>query len=180
MRLIQWLKAKVPTRDELLANRWTRPFAHRLGDPNIWHFNRRSVARGVALGMFCGILIPIGQSVVAALFAVSARANVAVAALVTFITNPFTTPLVYAASYKIGEWVVQRAPSDPADYANIPQDWTARAYDLVVYVPVGLLIMATTGAVAGFALIHILWRMWVGQRWQSRKAARRAHAGAER
>ena len=46
-----------------------RPLAPILEDDRIWHLNRRTVARGVALGMFFGICVPFGQSLVAALFA---------------------------------------------------------------------------------------------------------------
>ncbi len=172
MRLIHWLKAKVPKREDLLANKWTRRFAHKLSDPNIWHFNRRGVARGVVLGMFCGILVPIGQSLVAAMFAVSARANLAVAALCTFITNPFTTPFVYASAYKIGEFMLHNVSRHTGDLEHLPSDWAARAYDLIVYVPAGLLVISTIASIIGYIVIHVVWRMWVTQRWQARRADR--------
>ena len=44
--------------------------------------------------MVAGFLFPVAQIAIAALFALPFRANVPVAALTTFITNPFTTPFL--------------------------------------------------------------------------------------
>src|SRR3546814_3707203 len=46
------------------------------------------------------------QVAVAALLALSCRANVPVAALTTFITNPLTTPIVWVIAYKVGNWLL--------------------------------------------------------------------------
>ena len=172
MRLIQWLKDKRPSRDSLVHNRWTRPFAHTLSNPNIWHFNRHSVARGVALGLFCGILVPIGQSIVAALFAVPMRANLAIAALCTFITNPFTTPLVYASAYALGEYLVRDIWHPAGALSEVPLNWSMRAYDMLVYVPTGLFIIACLSSVLGYVAIQLLWRLWVRRRWRVRSQDR--------
>jgi len=170
--LFQWLKDKQPSRDSFINNRWTRPFAHRLSSPNIWHFNRHSVARGVALGLFCGILVPVGQSIVAAMFAVSMRANLAIAALCTFITNPFTTPLVYASSYALGEYVVRDIWHPVGALSEVPLDWSMRAYDMLVYVPMGLFIIASLSSAIGYVGIQLLWRLWVRRRWYLRRQDR--------
>lgn len=58
----KWFEQSSPDRERLLANRWLRPVSHRLTHLEIWHFNRRNVARG----------------------------NLLVAAMATLITNPFT------------------------------------------------------------------------------------------
>ena len=40
------------TRDQIERNRFLKPFAHRLLRSELWRFTRRSVPRGVALGLF--------------------------------------------------------------------------------------------------------------------------------
>src|SRR3546814_20109392 len=40
------------------------------------------------------------------LLALSCRANVPVAALTTFITNPLTTPIVWVIAYTVGNWLL--------------------------------------------------------------------------
>jgi uncharacterized protein (DUF2062 family) len=182
MRLIHWLKHNRPSREAMLENRVLRPFAHVLGDPNIWHFNRRSVARGVALGMFFGFAIPFLQIPAAAAFAVSARANLAIAALCTFISNPLTTPFIYFGAYEIGAKVmrVPEASSLIAAYHN--GDWTRELRLLLTGSPepiaIGLVLIGLIAAALGFAVIQIVWRVWVRQRWQARAVRRLAGGGA--
>ena len=60
--------------------------------------------RGVALGLFVAVMIPFMHTFVAAILAIPARANVAVAALLTLVVNPFTIPAMYIAAYRIGSW----------------------------------------------------------------------------
>lgn len=169
---MKWLLSRLPHRDELLANRWMRPFARHLSEPNIWHFNRRSVARGVALGLFFGIIIPFAQTPVAAIFAVPARANLAVAALCTFVTNPLTTPAIYFGAYEAGRWLL-RAQEHSAAIAAAPDDWMAKVLawlaDASLPTVTGLVLFSVTSAVLGYAAIHIGWRWWVSRRWTSRR-----------
>ncbi len=46
----------MPSRDSLENNRFIQPVAHRVLAPELWRFTRRSVPRGVALGLLVGIL----------------------------------------------------------------------------------------------------------------------------
>ena len=48
------------------ALRWMGPVLH---DRRLWHFNRRGVALGLALGVFFGLLMPLAQIFFAAMAA---------------------------------------------------------------------------------------------------------------
>src|SRR5215218_3673713 len=96
--LIAWLRSHVPSRETVHRNRLLRPFARQLSQPNLWHLNHRSVARGVALGLGVGVLIPVMHIVVASLLAIPARANVMIAAAFTLVVNPLTIPPLYYAA----------------------------------------------------------------------------------
>ena len=98
-RLAEWTRRRMPTRDEMERSRFIPNSVLR---SELWRFTRRSVPRGVALGMLVGILLPFAQIFFAALFSIPARANVPLAAATTFVTNPFTTPFIWAFSYKEG------------------------------------------------------------------------------
>ena len=95
-RMAAWSRRNLPTRESMERSRLLRPVAHRVLAPALWRFTRRSVPRGVALGMVTGILFPVAQIPLSALLALPFRANVPTAALTTFITNPFTTPAIWA------------------------------------------------------------------------------------
>ena len=83
-----------PSKDEVLASRWLRPFGERVRASELWRFTRRSVPRGVFAGLFIGIflMIPGLQIVGAAMLSIPMRANIPIAAAMTFLSNPATTP----------------------------------------------------------------------------------------
>jgi uncharacterized protein len=179
--VFNWAKRKMPKREEILGNRFVSPFAHYLGDPRLWHFSRRAVARGAAVGLFVGIMVPLAQTPIAALLAVPSRGNVAVAALATFITNPFTTPAILFGAYETGSWML-RLQAKSQEITSVPADqWLVRALawlgDLALPTAVGLLLFSVVAALAAYGLTHIGWRIWVSRRW-ARRLARRARAAA--
>ena len=45
-----WVERYAPSKEKLSRSRVLRPVARYIANPNVWHFNRHSVARGVALG----------------------------------------------------------------------------------------------------------------------------------
>src|SRR3982750_3848712 len=99
-----WLKRHIPTRDTVHRHRLLRPFAPHLTHSSLWRMTRRSVPRGVALGLFVAVIIPVMHTFIAAVLAIPTRANVAVAALFTLVVNPLTIPPLYYAAYRIGSW----------------------------------------------------------------------------
>jgi hypothetical protein len=100
-----------PSKDEVLESRWLRPFGARVRASELWRFTRRSVPRGVFAGLFVGIflMIPGLQIVGAALLAIPMRANIPIAAAMTFLSNPATTPFFLIASLKVGSLLGFRA-----------------------------------------------------------------------
>ncbi len=174
---------RLPTRDELARQRWARWLGPVLRKDAIWGLNRRSVARGVALGLFFGTIVPFGQSIAAALFVVPLRANIAVAAASTFITNPFTTPLFYLGAYQTGSWLLNgerghfRMPAGDTlwEQAVDAWDWLLSASAPTI---LGLLVIATVLATAGYVAVNIGWRLWWGARVR-RRARRQARLAAD-
>ncbi|MCG2842474.1 DUF2062 domain-containing protein [Sandaracinobacter sp. RS1-74] len=164
-----------------MASRWLQPFAVHLSSPLIWRFNRRGVARGTALGLFSGFAVPVAQTPFAALFAVGARANLPVAALATFVTNPLTVPFIYFLAYKVGRAVL-RLQTDTILALSPDAGVIERSLMWMVTLAgptyVGLLLFALVSAVIGFFGVHLGWRIWVGQRWQRRQRAKSLRHGA--
>jgi len=71
----------------------------------------KRIARGVAIGVFWGIIPTFGFAILFSLpTAVLFRANKFSAILGTFVANPFTTPFIYAFEYKIGELILRATP----------------------------------------------------------------------
>ncbi len=164
----------MPTPEEIAASRIMRPIAHRVLHPSLWHMNRRSVARGVACGMFWGFAVPFMQAFFAALSAVYARGNVPVAALCTFISNPFTTgPIVYAA-YKMGCALL--APAQARSLDAPPLQWFEQAAkwigDFGAPTFLGLLVFGAATAAISYVAVQIVWRQRTVAKWRRRKLMR--------
>jgi uncharacterized protein (DUF2062 family) len=150
----RWAR-RLPDRETLLSGRLLRPFAHRLRHPALWQVSRCSVSSGVALGLFCAFLLPFGQIALAALLALALRANLAVAAAATFVTNPLTFPFIYFAAYQLGAHVTERGLGEGG--AAEGADWI-----LQVSLPtaVGLGVFAVLAAALGYACVQLGWSLW--------------------
>jgi uncharacterized protein (DUF2062 family) len=75
--------------------------------PRLWIPTVDSAALGMALGTFVGFMpLPGLQMFFAVLLCYIFRANIAVAVLGTFLTNPFTTPAIVWAQYSLGRWLL--------------------------------------------------------------------------
>lgn len=107
------LKTWLPKPEAVQNNRWLRWMGPVLNHPRLWHFSRKGIALGLALGIFFGLLIPVAQIPFAAGLAVVLRANVPMAVASTLVTNPITFGPVYYGAYRLGKVVLgQGAPTD--------------------------------------------------------------------
>jgi uncharacterized protein (DUF2062 family) len=168
-----WLRGHVPTRAGMERSRLLRPVAHRVLAPSLWRFNRRSVPRGVALGILTGILFPFAHMPLAAVLAFPVRANVPVAVGTTLVNNPLTIgPLLWSA-YRIGRWVLRLdngVPGHPiAANVHAHAGWlhwlVAQGGPATI---TGLLVIAFALAGLGYAGAALVWRLRVGRRWRRR------------
>jgi len=177
-RSADWCRRTMPTRESMEQNRMLRPVAHRVLAPALWRFTRRSVPRGVALGMVAGFLFPVAQIAIAALFALPFRANVPVAALTTFITNPLTTPFLWYVAYRIGAWLLRSdatvAVQPVTEAATGWLQWATSAFEwLWASGPafgLGLVVLTGGCAALGYGAAALGWRIRVAHRWRNRRA----------
>lgn len=172
-----WLTRHIPTRETIDQYRLLRPFAPHLRHPSLWRMNRRSVPRGVALGLFVAVIIPFMHTVIAAILAIPVRANVAVAALFTLVVNPLTIPLMYVAAYRIGSWELHHDASllNPAAAERFSSElsrllfWVHHASGPIA---VGVLTIAVAAAFIGYVVSSLAWRFWSHGRWRQRRRKR--------
>lgn len=180
----------LPSHDSVRDNRYVARFGPRLQHHNLWHLHRRSVAGGVAVGMFAG-LIPGSNPVqftAAALLAIAFRVNLPVAVLVTLYSNPFTIVPLYYAAYKLGQMALLQGagdvPSIPLDLENKSIiEWLPAALQWLASVGkpllIGIPLLAILLAPVGYFAVDWSWRLYVRCAWQRRRRnrARRARIG---
>jgi uncharacterized protein (DUF2062 family) len=175
---MRWLTRHIPTRETVHEHRLLRPFAPHLSHPALWRLTRRSVPRGVALGLSVAVIIPFMHTVIAALLAIPTRANVAVAAIFTLVVNPLTIPPMYYAAYRIGSWELHHDSRlvDPAAAERFSSEisrllfWLHHASGPIA---MGILTMAAVLAAVGYVGASLVWRFWCSTRWRQRRGARR-------
>lgn len=64
------------------------------------------IALGVAIGLFAGVSVPFGQIVLALVLAYFLKANKIFAFIFTFITNPYTSPVIYPSLCYLGSKIL--------------------------------------------------------------------------
>lgn len=174
-RIGRWLAKNSPKREDLAESRWMRPFAGRILRSDLWRFTRRSVPRGVAVGLLVGIflMIPGLQIVGAALMSVPFRANIPIAAAMTFLSNPATTPFILVASIFVGNSLGFHADTTTfyALYerrASIGEWFAWLASDAAPALISGLFVIAFVSAAIGYVVSLFGWRWWTGRKWRRR------------
>lgn len=147
-----------PSKEVVLAPAFMRPFAKWLAHPNLWHFNRRSVSGGVAVGLFIAFLPMPFQMLLAAIAAVFFRVNVALAVAMPLLSNPFTMVPILWIAYIIGSWLTGCTLALPT--TGITFGWVIAQLH-VIWLPMllGLLVLATLSAIISFFTIQLLWRL---------------------
>ena len=173
--LMDWLTGKLPpmpTREEMAENRWLAPIAHRFLSPELWRFTRRSVPRGIALGLFAAFIVPVGQIFLAAFLALPARANVPLSAVATFVTNPFTLPFWLLVANKVGRFVlkVDAVTTGVANDELASGRWAfaIEAFEVAGVTAFGFIVLSIVSAAAGYLLSSVIWRWVVGRKRQRR------------
>jgi len=162
------LRKSMPSREAMAKNKYLAPIAHRFLSPELWRFTRRSVPRGVALGLFSAFIIPIGQIFLAAFLALPARANVPLASLVTFVTNPFTFPFWLVVANKVGELTLN-IDAEFGGVAGKELDggmlaWLVDFSQMAGVTAFGFLVLAIVSSALGYLLSGAIWRVLVARR----------------
>lgn len=175
------LRRLIPKKEHLQHTRWVRWLGPWLHHPRLWHWSRRGVAMGVALGVFFGLLVPVAQIPLSAAAAVVLRANVPAAAASTLVTNPVTFGPIYFAAYRLGQWVTgghgevpPLAGGKAADETGEEGLWE-RLGRLGWPLLVGLAIAASVMGLASYGVISLIWSLRVRRK---RRLGRRARMAA--
>ncbi len=179
-RLLKQITARLmPFVEQATGNPWVRRYLPGLADPDLWHLNRRSTARAVAVGMFAGLVPGPLQVVCAAGLSILVRANLPLAAITTLYTNPVTIVPLYLVAWQYGALLVPAAAAQglatPPPFSWSPAylgtviDWMA---DLGKPLAIGLPLLGLTLALAGWLLVRVLWRCHAVHAWRKRQRGR--------
>ena len=162
------LKRLFPNLNALRNDRSMEIFGHAGREPNLWHLNRRSVARAVAVGLFCAFVPIPGQMIVAAALAIIVRANIPISVILVWVSNPLTMPMLFYTTYKFGTLILD-VQLQPFQF-EFSLNWLfTELQDRWQPFLVGCLCSGALVAAIGYASISIYWRWYVSQVWTKRK-----------
>src|SRR5690349_21377771 len=180
----KFFRKYLPSHETVRQNRFVGLFGERLKHHNLWHLHRRSVAGGVAVGLFAG-LIPGSNPVqffFAALFSVVFKVNLPVAVATTLYSNPFTIVPIYIAAYTLGGFVMGTSAEK-----NMPQtelhlmdknisEWIPALIDWISSLGkpllVGLLLLGVLLSFIGYFGVRAGWRFYAIYAWRKRAQRR--------
>ena len=180
----KFFKKYLPSHESVQQNRFIGMFGGMLHHHNLWHLHRHSVAGGVAVGLFAGLIPgsnPV-QFLFATMLAIVFKVNLPVAVLITLYSNPLTIVPIYLAAYTIGEFVNGNGTS------NMPQvefylldkninEWIPSMIDWLVSLGrpllTGMFLLASLLSIIGYFTVRGVWRLYVIYKW--RKRAQRHH-----
>lgn len=174
----QLIKRFMPDSQTVRKHRYISMFGSLLHDPNLWHFNRRSVSGGFAVGLFMAFMPIPFQMIFAAAIAIASRVNIVVAVALCWITNPITMPVFFYAAYVLGNLLLGEQVGD----FHFEMSWTWLQNSLgEIWQPflLGCFLIAVTAATFGSLGIRAMWRWQVTQNWINRRKLRRIKKKAE-
>jgi hypothetical protein len=179
----KFFRKYLPSHAAISANPYVARFGSWLKHHNLWHLHRRSIAGGVAVGMFAG-LIPGSNPVqfsAAVLLAIVFRVNLPIAAIVTLYSNPFTIVPLYYLAYKLGQFALLESGGTLPPLAfdlegKGVSEWLPAAFDWLTSVGkpllAGLPLLALLLSVLSYIVVRWMWRCHVVHAWRRRRQIR--------
>jgi len=162
------IKKFMPDPSKIKDNKSLQIFGTLLHNPNLWHLNRRSVAKAFAVGLFFAFVPVPFQMVLAAGIAIIVHSNLPISVALVWLTNPLTMPPIFYFCYVVGTWALGVKEQNFVFQAS--WQWLSNSIETIG--PAFLLgcgILGTVFAILGYFAIQIFWRYSVSKEWQKRK-----------
>lgn len=186
------LRRILPDRQTIERIPVSRRFSQRFDHPGLWLIEREAIARGLAVGVLCGMIPGPLQMIAAISCAFLFRLNLPMAVVGTFLTNPFTIVPIYMAAYGIGQWL-SGGHASGAEWHQIPalpqtdwqsplsgaQAWWQWIMDLGMPWVTGMLVLSVSLALLSYMVMQIVWRgsrYWHLTQLQTRRRHRTANS----
>lgn len=147
------LHTYLPDAERIKQHKQLRLLQRFMSDPNLWHFNRKSVSLACAIGLFCAFLpIPM-HTLIGTAFAIAWRAHLALTIALIWVNNPFTLVPMYYASYRLGLWML----GTPAQNFSFEWSWQFFSHEfMMIWKPLllGCLIAGLFTGLVGYGLVQ--------------------------
>ena len=176
----RWLKRITPDRCTLEKLWCLRPFKAAVLDRGCWAFQRHSVTRAFALGLFIAFIPPSPLPVhllTCAILGVLFRLNLPVLFATVFISNPFTWLPQVAGSIWVGAKLMGMDLTPVLHELHHRHLW-AQVNQLWAPLLLGALVLGLVAAGLGYVLAQLAWRARILYQLRRRRARSTGHSTA--
>jgi len=156
------LKRYSPDPHEVKNHKHLGWLSKHLHDPSLWNFNRKSISKAFAVGLFFAFIPVPFQMLLAAPGAVIFSANLPLSIALVWITNPFTMAPIYYGCYKLGAWLLGiQIETD----AVMSLEYVWQVFE-TIWQPflLGCLIVSIVSALLGYLGVQLIYRYRVFRR----------------
>jgi uncharacterized protein (DUF2062 family) len=160
MFFLKAILRRLPNRRSMRSHFLHGVFGRVILSDDLWHISRRSLAGGLALGLFVAFTptMPF-HMVLACLGAIYFRVHLPIALAACWVNNPVTVVPIYMKAWQTGRHVLNWMPwvADTLD----PHVHNVSMNGLLVnsmYLWTGSLIFATAAGGLSWLLVHCVWR----------------------
>jgi len=146
------LKRFSPKREEVNLG-WLN---QHLQDPQLWKWNKRTISRAFAIGLFCAFIpIPL-HTLLAAALAVVFSSNILLSMALVWVNNPITMLPIYYFTYMLGSYIINMEFDSNFVFTTeyILENLTTTTLALWV----GGLIVGTIVGILGFIAILLIYK----------------------
>lgn len=169
------LKRYMPNPERIKGNKSLRFLGALIHDPNLWHLNRHSASRAMAIGLFWAMIPMPMQMLAAAATAIPARANLPISVGLVWLTNPLTMPPVFYCNYRFGAWLSNTPVLQMPE--QITLGWIGQVLQthwMPLYL--GSVVLGSLFALIAYCGSNAYWHWWVRRSWRKRQEKRRQRA----
>jgi uncharacterized protein len=148
------LLAKLPGPESIRRSWLHRWFGEGVLRQEFWVPTRYSLAMGIAVGWFFGLLPFFGLQITFSLvLGFFLRCHFPTAVLGTFISNPLTTPAILILQYGFGKWICRLCNLDILSASTLWPSVMNHGIPLLI----GAVVSALAMAIIGYGLIWMVW-----------------------
>ena len=152
------LKRLSPKQEDINLG-WLNKHLHSL---DLWKWNKRTISKAFAIGLFCAFLpLPL-HTLLAAALAVAFSSNILLSMGLVWINNPLTMVPIYYYIYKLGSHIIgiEIDPNFQFTIDNFMGSFTST----LTAIWVGGLIISTISAIIGYTTILAIYKYRAYQR----------------
>ena len=152
------LKRLSPKQEDINLG-WLNKHLH---SPDLWKWNKRTISKAFAIGLFCAFLpLPL-HTLLAAALAVAFSSNILLSMGLVWINNPLTMVPIYYYIYKLGSHIIgiEIDPNFQFTIDNFMGSFTST----LTAIWVGGFIISTISAIIGYITILAIYKYRAYQR----------------